>query len=242
MSEVKAATDGGGPGGRVRQLRLDLPDPPPRYDPASFVVTGSNQAAYELGLALARSAEPAIVIAGARASGKSHFLHLLADKIGSPVLSAADAFAGGAAPTGDAQRLAIDDCDVAMDPRRTLEFFERARIGGARLMLAGAAPIASWAHGLRDLETRLAAMPAVVLGEPDEDLLAAVIRQNFATRQLKFGPGVASYAAPRIPRTFEAASAFAEAAAGLAADHSRPINLAIAKNAIGRLFGDRDSP
>lgn len=237
---VRAKGDAASP---LRQLRLDLPPPPPRYNAAAFAVTAINCAACGLGRALARSAEPAFIVTGARASGKSHFLHVLALELGAPVLTAAEALdVMRAADRGGPAFMAIDDFDRESDPRRALEFLERARSAGRRLALGGAAPVGSWARGLSDLESRLAAMPAVHLPEPDEDLLAAVIRQHFATRQLKAAAGVAAYAAPRISRTFAAANAFAETAARLAADHGRPINLAVAKKAVEWLLGAADSP
>jgi chromosomal replication initiation ATPase DnaA len=243
MKDEKIAVAGALRRGLERQFRLDLPPPPPRYDPASFAVTEINRAAVELGRALARSDEPAFVVAGTRASGKSHFLSVLAQSAGAPIVAAADVF-GAPMEQGvqSASLIGVDDCDSEFDPRCALEFIEAARGRGVRLMLAGTAPVAAWAHGLRDLQTRFAALPAVMLPEPDEDLLSAVIQQHFATRQLKTADGVARYAAPRIARTFAAANAFAEAAAAIAADSSRPINLAVAKKAVGRLLGGTESP
>lgn len=227
---------------RARQLGLELPRPAPRYEPSSFVVSDGNRSALEFGVSLVRTGERAFVVAGARASGKSHLLHVLASEARARVLSAAKFFDTGAELDKGATWVAVDDCDCGVDPNRLLERLEWSRYGGLRLILAGAQPVTAWAHGLRDLETRLAALPAVILPEPDDSLLDALIRQHFATRQLKTAPDVARFAAPRLPRTFAAADDFVNAVAKIAAEEGRPITVAAAKIAIGRLFEAGDNP
>ena len=130
---------------------------------------------------------------------------------------------------------AIDDCDRACEPMTLLRVIEDRRRRGLRTALAGRDRPRAWARGLKDLETRLEAAPRAELADPGEDLLAAVLAQHFRTRQLRTARGVVAYAAPRIPKTFAAAAAFAEAAAHAAAE-GRPITVDLAKTIVANLF------
>ena len=57
------------------------------------------------------------------------------------------------------------------------------------LLLTGATAPARWPLSLPDLTSRLKAMPAVAVGDPDDPLLAAVLVKLFADRQLAVGGG-----------------------------------------------------
>lgn len=214
------------------QMALNLPCPAPAFASSSYSVTGSNAQAMRLACTLAASNDPAFLICGPRASGKSHLLHVVAELTGAQVL----AVSAPDVASAHSGALAFDNCQAWADPRAALVFLERRRIAGQKLILAGEGWPRSWAKGLKDLETRLEGLPRVELGEPDEELLTAVIRQQFQTRQLRTRPGVAAYAAPRIPRTFAAADAFVTAAAAAAAAAARPISRALAKKVVENLF------
>lgn len=215
------------------QLALDFPPAPPRYRRDDFIAVGAAASALAAADVFAASSESALAICGPAGAGKTHLAHILAEALGCAVAALADAVGRPVAP-GAAQ--VADDADRGADPKEFLAFLEAVRERGGRLILAGRGDPRDWAGGLRDLETRLAAMARVVMPEPDEALLRAVMLKAFEDRQLKVAPGVVDYAAPRIPRTHAAARAFVEAAEEELKTAGRPINLGLARRVIARLF------
>jgi chromosomal replication initiation ATPase DnaA len=215
------------------QLGLDLTVRRPDYRRSNFVVTAANASALQLALAFLESNEPALAVTGPPGSGKSHLLHILAETDGGGGIVDAAALPG----PGDDQGalILIDNAHVA-DPKTLLALLEYARARGRKIALAGAGAPRSWAHGLRDLETRMEAMARVSLDEPDEDLLRAVIVRRFGERQWRAAEGVAAYAAPRIPRTFAAAERFVAAVGAEAIAAGKPITLGLARKIVENLF------
>ncbi len=72
------------------------------------------------------------------------------------------------------------------------------------LLTAREAPVA-WGVGLKDLASRLRALPVVALEEPEDSLLRAVLVKLFADRQLVVDSEVVEYLARRMERSLDAA-------------------------------------
>lgn len=89
--------------------------------------------------------------------------------------------------------------------RRLLHVFNMMTQRGGHILFAGRAAPARWPIALADLRSRLAALPAVALGPPDEALIEAVLVKLFADRQLAVEPAVVRYLLRRIERSFAAA-------------------------------------
>lgn len=202
-----------------RQIVLDLPKSPPRLTRAAFVVSASNEAALKTLQSWRASREFALVICGPEGSGKTHLLRILA----------AEMSEHGQALTG------IDDLGDGRPPAEILSLIEAAREKGERIVLAGRGEPRDWAHGLKDLETRLNAAPRITLVEPDEALLRAVMTKIFRDRQLRAPETIADYAAPRIEKTFAAAQAFVAALDALSIEKGQPIGLKLAREALANL-------
>jgi chromosomal replication initiation ATPase DnaA len=215
----------------VRQLPLDLPGAPPRYDRDSFLCAGANDSAWRAGEAWLKSGEPALVVCGPASAGKTHFAHALIEGF-EFALTSADAFAvSGAA---DAAILIIDDMPVG-DPAAFLSAFETGVSDGRRFILVGEGHPSLWSMGLKDLRTRLEAAPRAALADPDETLIRAVIAKGFRDRQVAVSPAVIEYAAPRLPRTFAAARAFVALADRAALEEKRKITTPFVQKLIDNL-------
>ena len=61
--------------------------------------------------------------------------------------------------------------------------------------------------GIRDLASRLKALPVVAVSAPDDALLRALLVKLFADRQLNVDESLLSYVTTRIERSFAAARA-----------------------------------
>ena len=75
-----------------------------------------------------------------------------------------------------------------------------AAAGGTLLLTAKVSP-ARWNSQLKDLDSRLKAAASVEIGQPDDDLLKAVLAKQFSDRQLLVDQEVISYAAKRMERS-----------------------------------------
>lgn len=212
------------------QMSLPLPDRGPRYDRESFVVAEANEAAWRAAQRWLGSKEPALIICGPPGAGKTHLATILAVEAGGALCDTAELHAP---PVGEGM-IVLDGMPPA-DPNGFLAMLEDLTASGRRVVLAGAGHPGEWSGGLKDLRTRLEAMPRASLGEPDETLIRRVIAKGFRDRQLEVGPAVVEFAAPRLARTFAAARAFVALADRAALEEKRKISVALAQKIIDNL-------
>ena len=94
---------------------------------------------------------------------------------------------------------------------------------------------AGWTIALRDLASRLKALPVVALAPPDDALLRALIVKLFADRQLAVDESLVSYLATRIERSFGAARAAVDRLDREALRLKRPVTRALAVEVLREL-------
>lgn len=220
----------------MRQLPLELPNAPPRYDRAAFVRADANDAAWRAGEAWLASSEPALIVCGPKGAGKTHFARALTEGR-NPALVSAAAFLG--APPSP---LAIIDDMPAAEPKAFLAAFETGALNGRRFILAGEGHPSLWSMGLKDLRTRIEAAPRAVLADPDEALIRTVIAKGFRDRQVAVDPAVIEYAALRLPRTFAAATLFVALADRAALEEKRKITVPFVQKLLGNLSEGDPAP
>ncbi len=95
----------------------------------------------------------------------------------------------------------------AFDERALFHLLNLAREHEAYLMLTARTPPAGWVFVIRDVGSRLKALPVVIIAPPDDALLRAVLVKLFADRQLTVDEDLIGYLATRIERSFAAARA-----------------------------------
>ncbi len=151
---------------------------------------------------------PGLVVFGSPASGKTHLAEVWRARSGA-VRVERDALTSGAvtACIGQARYAVIEDADRGVDEPALLHLYNvLAERRGSLLLTAADAP-ARWAVRLPDLRSRVAALPAVAIRAPDDDLMQAVLVKLFADRQLRVEPELVAYLATRLDRSFAAAEA-----------------------------------
>jgi chromosomal replication initiation ATPase DnaA len=84
------------------------------------------------------------------------------------------------------------------------------------------------AFAIRDLASRLKALPPIAMAPPDDALLRAVLVKLFTDRQLAVDEGLIGYLARRIERSFAAARAVVARLDAEAMRHKRPLTRAFA--------------
>jgi chromosomal replication initiation ATPase DnaA len=146
------------------------------------------------------------VLVGPEGSGKSHLAAIWAAEAGARSLGArtlADTHLPAALATGT---LVVEDIAPGdFDERALFHLLNLAHEEQAYLLLTARTAPAGWNVAIRDLESRLKALPVVALAPPDDALLRAVLVKLFADRQLLVDESLVGYVATRIERSFAAA-------------------------------------
>jgi len=168
---------------------------------------------------------PALVLHGPPGCGKSHLARIWAARAGARRLEPAALPAADALP----RAAVLDPAEPIADEVALLQVYNRLAEQGGHLLLTARRPVAAWTIGLPDLASRLRAAPAVALGPPDDDLLAALLLKLFDDRQLDVSEGVIGYLVRHMERSFAAARTVVEALDAHSLQQQRPVTVALAR-------------
>jgi len=171
----------------------------------------------------------AVALVGPEGAGKSHLAAIWAAAAGARAI-AAHAITPAGVPTALATgALVVEDLQAdACEEAALFHLINLAREEEAFLLITARTPPAGFAVRLRDLASRLRALPTVTLEPPDDALLRAVLVKLFADRQLAVDEELIGYVAPRIERSFAAARAIVDALDREALHQRRDVNRALA--------------
>jgi chromosomal replication initiation ATPase DnaA len=199
--------NGTGSFGAPRQLVLAL-DHATSFAREDFLAGPSNQAALALIDRWPDWPDRVMALVGPEGSGKSHLASIWAEAAGARVLSAKllsdtdlpNAFATGA--------LVLEDLAFAgLDERALFHLINFAREQAAFVLITSRSPLPTFPVVIRDLGSRLRAVPAVTLSAPDDALLRSLIVKLAADRQLSLDEPLVNYLVNRIERSFAAVRA-----------------------------------
>jgi chromosomal replication initiation ATPase DnaA len=170
-----------------------------------------------------------MLLVGPEGSGKSHLAAIWAEQSGARATSAhalTAASVPGALATG---ALVVEDLKSGdFDERALFHLMNLAREDGASVLLTAREPPSAFQLELRDLRSRLRAVPAVSLLPPDDALFRALIVKFCADRQLAVDETVVSYLVTRIERSYAAARQAVELLDSEALRLGRPVTRALA--------------
>ena len=170
-----------------------------------------------------------MLMVGPEGSGKSHLAAIWADEAGARSTMARALTAAtvpGALATG---ALVVEDLKTPdFDERALFHLLNLAREDGAFVLITARAPPSAFQVELRDLRSRLRAVPSVSLHPPDDQLFRALIVKLCADRQLTVDEAVVSYLATRIERSYAAARQAVEFLDFEALRLGRPVTRALA--------------
>jgi chromosomal replication initiation ATPase DnaA len=166
-----------------------------------FLVAPSNRDAVAWLDLWPRWPAPGLVVWGPEACGKTHLAEVWRARSGAHVLAAAAVVGEAPALLGAARALVIEKPDRGVDERALLHLYNYLAGEGGSLLITARTPVMQWSIRLPDLRSRLAALPAVAVGAPDDALIEAVMVKQFADRQLRVAPEVIAYLVPRLDRS-----------------------------------------
>jgi len=214
--------------GPPRQLAFTLPHAE-SLTRDNFLEGPANVAALALIDAWPEWPSRTMMLVGPEGSGKSHLAAIWADESGARSTAA---HALGAADVPDALTtgaLVVEDLRPReVDERALFHLLNLAREQAAFVLMTGRIAPSAMEVDLRDLGSRLRALPTVSLSPPDEQLFRALIVKFCADRQLAIDESVVSYLVSRIERSTAAARRAIELLDSEALRQGRPVTRALA--------------
>ncbi|MGE0830775.1 MAG: DNA replication protein [Hyphomonadaceae bacterium] len=208
--------------------------------PETHVVTRANQAAVERLEGWRAWPGGALALTGPQGAGKTHLAHVWAAATGARFIdkdfspeAAAEAFAAAEG------RLVVDDADRAAEDQTLNRLLDLARWRQGAVLLIGQDAPSRWPRATADLVSRLKALPAARLEEPDEMLLELVLRRLCRERFIELSDKAASYLATHMTRTFASAHALAAELDRSVEKAARPVSVPQAKKALEALRADQ---
>ncbi len=190
-----------------RQLVLAL-DHDESFAREDFLAGPSNAAALALIERWPDWPNRIVALVGPEGSGKSHLAAIWAQSTGARVL-AAKLLEHGDLPAALATgALVLEGLAFAgLDERALFHLINLAREEGAFVLITSRSPLVTFPVVIRDLASRLRALPSVALTAPDDTLLRSLIVKLGADRQLTIDEGLVNYLVNRIERSFTGARA-----------------------------------
>ena len=189
-----------------RQLLLSL-DHAESFAREDFLSGPSNAAALALIDRWPDWPDRIMALVGPEGSGKTHLASIWAAEVGARSIAARSLTRidlPAALATGT---LVVEDLEPRFDETALFHLLNLAREERAYVLLTGRVPPAALPVGIRDLASRLRAVPVVSVAPPDDALLRALIVKLGADRQLTMDEALVGYLATRIERSFAAARA-----------------------------------
>ncbi len=187
-----------------RQLPLDL-GLPPSFAREDFIESRCNREALAAIDAWPEWSTHALMLLGPTGSGKTHLAHIFAAHTNARFIDPTEALPeiGDVYFSGRALVLEVPD-GWKPDQTGLFHLLNQVRELGMSLLLTARSWPQDWGLTLADLRSRVLAIPAIELFEPDDALLNAVLVKLFADRQLIPDPTVVSYILRRIERSVAA--------------------------------------
>ncbi|GAB1716365.1 MAG: regulatory inactivation of DnaA Hda protein [Nitrobacter sp.] len=170
-----------------------------------------------------------MLLAGPEGCGKSHLAAIWAEQAGARVVGA-HAVSATAVPAALATgALVVEDLNPrAFDELALFHLMNLAREDDAFVLLTARAPPVAIEIGLRDLRSRLRAVPVVTLMPPDDHLLRALVVKLCTDRQMSIDETVVNFIATRIERSFAAVRRIVEQLDAESLRQGRPVTRALA--------------
>ena len=170
-----------------------------------------------------------MLLVGPEGSGKSHLAAIWAEQTGARSTSAHLLTAAEVPSQLATGALVVEDLKPAeFDERALFHLLNLAREESASVLITARVPVVSLNIELRDLKSRLRAIPAVELLPPDDRLFRALIVKFCADRQMTVDESVIGFLATQIERSVVAARRAVELLDSEALRLGRPVTRILA--------------
>jgi len=191
-----------------------------------FIVAPCNEEAVKFVDTWPQWPAPSAALHGPSGSGKTHLVHVWAERSGADVIDAARLDDHRLHALDPARPLGIENVDSAPAAVRDSALFALLN-GGSPLLLTGREHPRNWPVLLPDLASRLKALLAFTLWQPDDALLEGLARKLFNDRQLRVPDSVVTRMVVSVERSPAAIRDFVARADAKALAEKRPVSVAL---------------
>jgi chromosomal replication initiation ATPase DnaA len=211
-----------------RQLAFELPHTE-SLTRDNFLEGPANAAALALIDAWPEWPSRIMMLVGPEGCGKTHLAAIWADEAGARSTTA-HALTASTLPAALATgALVVEDLKPGdFDERAMFHLLNLVREEGAYALITARMLPSAMDVELRDLRSRLRALPSIALLPPDDQLFRALIVKYCADRQLAIDESVVGYLATRIERSYASARRAVELLDSEALRQGRPVTRALA--------------
>ncbi|KJC50932.1 chromosomal replication initiator protein DnaA [Bradyrhizobium sp. LTSP885] len=211
-----------------RQLALALPHEE-RLTRDDFLEGPANEAALALIDRWPDWPNRIMLLVGPEGSGKSHLAAIWAELSGARATSAHALTPDGVPAALATGALVVEDLrPLDFDERAMFHLMNLARQDDAFVLVTARIPPAAIEIELRDLRSRLRAVPVVTLLPPDDLVFRSLILKFCADRQMTVDESVVTYLTTRIERSYAAVRQAVELLDTEALRLGRPVTRALA--------------
>jgi chromosomal replication initiation ATPase DnaA len=200
----------------------------PRYSAESFVAAASNTEALAWLNSTGEWPGGRLALWGGAGCGKTHLLHLWAERTDATFWRGADLRAFPDLPSNG---IALDDAGAA-DERALFHLLNATAEADLPLLVASRSAPGRWPVQLPDLRSRLRAITAVEVGPPDDALLRALLPRLLAQRLLRVPEPVMTWLLQRLPRTVPLLSEAVARLDAVALEYHREITVPMARDVL----------
>ena len=221
---------------QIRQKILDF-DVRPAIGGQDYLVAISNREAVEWLDLWPDWQVPAIIIYGSTGCGKSHLANLFSLKCGASIIKPSLIEDIGISNILEESNFCVlDDTEFGFNEEDLLHLYNALVSSGGHMLMTAKIPPGQWGLTLKDLESRLKAIPTIKIGLPDDGLLEAVFAKHFSDRQLLVSAEIISYLIPRIERSLSMVQKVVEKIDKLSLSSGRKVTLPLVREVLSSNF------
>ena len=219
-----------------RQLAFDLPVEP-RYGRDDFLVSSSNRAAWQMFESWPEWPDRVMLLLGPTGAGKSHLADIWAQRAGVKRIEAAALTVANLEEIGG-NGVVLENADLALGVEaKMFHLLNFIRSSGSYMVITARQWPDAWGVLVPDLLSRLRMAPVIEIGEPDDELVRAVLLKLFFDHQIEVDLQVVDYLALRIERSLDAARAVVKALDQEALERGRRITRPMAADVLRKMEG-----
>lgn len=186
----------------------------------------------------------ALSLYGPEGCGKSHLAHVFADHVSSccehpipvQIIKARDiSFRKVERIHHENPCLVIENLNPKIDNEAFFHLFNLYHNQGGFILFTSEQALARMHFSLPDLQSRLNMVPSIAIGEPDDEMLAALIIKLFADRQIMIMPEVLNFIIQNMQRSFSYAQKLVAETDAISLARKRAITIPVVKEAMAVL-------
>lgn len=221
------------------QLPLDLKRDSVDQESAFFTST-HNQAAVDWVNLWPKWNAPGLIIHGPKGCGKSHLGDLWQRQSNAYPLTLNDLEEDSLhilVQNHPHHLLTIDAFEASFE-KPLFHLYNLIKESGGSLLILAKTPPRQWGIALADLRSRLCALPAVEISQPDDEAITLLLIKLFNDRQLTLAPATLTYILQRAPRSFEGIQKLVKVIDDLSLVLHREITIPLVRESLDHLTKD----